>query len=371
MNRQIDFSSALYLGMYHPSDQLLPWSTFTTGKPAVLGEPDLAKKLAGELARLQRLETGLLLPSTLHAFHDLFGLFDPGKYAVFQDSLLYPVGELGAKMAGLSGFPLFVFAHLDAGALYQMIQYYLPGRRRPIILTDGLCPVCGRPAPLRRYIQLIDERDGWLLIDDTQALGILGKQPDRRQPFGKNGGGSLAYLGVDHPRVVLVGSLAKGFGVPVTQLSGSSATIGRFRNISSSRVHQSPPSVAVVHAMENALRLNRLSGRQRREQLWKHIRYFRNALNKAGIQTGGGIFPVQTIRWSRQEATLWVYHQLRKQGINVVLTHPHHKQYKAEISFLIRADHTRAMLDRTVSIIRNLFNHVSFKKLKSIHHENI
>ena len=66
----IDFTSALYLGLHHPSWALRQWSQFTTGVPAALASPPDAQVVAKELAALQGCEWGLLGPSTLHLFWD-------------------------------------------------------------------------------------------------------------------------------------------------------------------------------------------------------------------------------------------------------------------------------------------------------------
>jgi hypothetical protein len=64
-----------------------------------------------------------------------------------------------------------------------------------------------------------------LVIDDTQALGILGHSPGPHAPYGKGGGGSLQWAGIGGPDVLVVSSLAKGFGAPVAVLAGSEATV--------------------------------------------------------------------------------------------------------------------------------------------------
>ena len=49
--------------------------------------------------------------------------------------------------------------------------------QRPVIVTDGFCPSCGQAAPLPALARLAAEMGGLLVIDDTQALGVLGREP--------------------------------------------------------------------------------------------------------------------------------------------------------------------------------------------------
>jgi 8-amino-7-oxononanoate synthase len=70
----LNFTSALYLGLRHPSWSLRPWAQLTTGAPAALAPPPGARMVADMLAALQGCERAALAPSTLHLFWDLFGM---------------------------------------------------------------------------------------------------------------------------------------------------------------------------------------------------------------------------------------------------------------------------------------------------------
>src|SRR5262249_4786845 len=157
--------------------------------------------------------------------------------------------------------------HHDSAALERIVRRLVRSGLQPIVVTDGYCPSCGEPAPIRAHADLLRRAGGYLVIDDTQALGILGEQPSEAQPYGSGGGGSLRWHQVSGPHIVVGSSLAKGFGAPLAALSGSRALIDRFRERSETRLHCSPPSVAAVHAAHRALRLNRLHGDGLRRKL--------------------------------------------------------------------------------------------------------
>ena len=86
------------------------------------------------------------------------------------------------------------------------------------------------------------------MIDDTQALGILGHSPGGSRPYGEGGGGMARWSNISGPHLVVVASLAKAFGAPLAALSGSEAFVGHFEERSETRVHCSPPSLAAIHA---------------------------------------------------------------------------------------------------------------------------
>ena len=59
------------------------------------------------------------------------------------------------------------------------------------------------------------------MLDDTQALGILGEGPTKSNPYGIGGGGSLRWHDVFGPHIIVGSSLAKGFGAPLAAFAAA------------------------------------------------------------------------------------------------------------------------------------------------------
>ena len=341
----LDFTSALYLGLQHPSASLPPWDALTLGRPAALAEPPDADAVAGKIARLQGTEAALLLPSTLHLFWDLFRVLDDGRVGVVCDAGLYPIARWGAERASSLGMPVHNFAHHDAGALEQAIGRLALAQRRPIVVTDGFCPTCGAPAPIRAYAELARRAGGWLVLDDTQALGILGERPIKSNPYGIGGGGSLRWHDVFGPHIIVGSSLAKGFGAPLAALCGSRALIDCFRDNSEARIHCSPPSVVTIHAAGQALRLNRRHGEALRRRLLGLVLRLRQRLVAAGLNPVGGLpFPVQSFGAERSSPIARVFRWLRHGGVRALLTRGC-EAAAARLTFLLTARHGPADID--------------------------
>src|SRR5262249_11433916 len=159
----------------------------------------------------------------------------------------YSIARWGTEAAAARGVPVVAFRHHDAHALHELLKRPF-GRRRPVVVVDGFCPACGRPAPIAEYLDCVRPLGGVVIIDDTQALGIFGHSPGVQMPYGKGGGGSLMRAGIQDPRLVIVGSLAKAFGAPIAVLCGSEATVDTFEIHSGTRTHCSPPSAASIAA---------------------------------------------------------------------------------------------------------------------------
>jgi 8-amino-7-oxononanoate synthase len=312
----MDFRSALYLGLRHragPGDGWPAWRALTLGKPAALQDPPGARGLARELAQLQGCEAATLLPSTLHLYRDLFGMLAAGygaaalrssawrspacarpedapasaarRYALLVDAAAYPIARWGVECAASRGMPVVRFRHGDSAALARLAQALWRQGWATVVLADGYTPGDARPPPLRAYADIVANRGGWLVLDDTQALGILGP----------GGGGSVRLHGLQGAPVLAGASLAKGFGAPLAVLAGPAQAIQRFEQCSETRVHTSPPSVAVIAAARQALRINARHGARLRRLLAARIAQLRQALAALGLACHGGAFPVQVV----------------------------------------------------------------------------
>jgi len=366
----LDFTSVLYLGLWHPSGSLRQWARLTTGVPAALAAPPGSAAVAGELAALQGCQRGSLAPSTLHLFWDLFGSLAGDRSAIFMDEGLYPVGRWGVERAAGRGVPITRFPHHDADALLRRLDQ-ARGRRRPVVVADGFCPACGGSAPIADYLEIARARDGLLILDDTQALGILGHSPGRDQPYGLGGGGSLRRCGAGGPDVILVSSLAKGFGVPVALISGAAAVIDDFEARSQTRVHSSPPAAAVIRAAQHALEVNQEQGDAARRRLARLVLHFRRRLADAGLHAAGGLFPVQTIRTPPGVDAAGIHARLLQLGVRTVLGRGR-PSGGARIRFLINARHTGQDIDRVVDALSVVVDRFTARAIPSgAYHESI
>lgn len=357
----LDFTSVLYLGLRHPSHSLCPWMQFTTGVPAALAGYPGESKVANLLAALHGSESALLAPSTLHLSWDLFGIFAKNEVVIYLDAGAYPIVRWGVERAASLGVPVRTFPHYDIEALRRMLRQDGLRCRRPLIVSDGICPACGKPAPVAKYLECIRSLGGQLILDDTQALGILGHSPCVDAPYGRGGGGVLRWNNIaGHPDVLVISSLAKGFGVPVAVLSGSRAMIELFKAKSKTRVRCSPPSIAVVHAAEHALKVNRTKGDVIRLRLAQIVRYFRKRLKEAGLSAAGGLFPVQTLSLISDMDAVALHEQLLKLGIKTVL-HSGRHGCGPRISFLITARHSLSDINRAIDVLWCALNYKVIK----------
>ena len=351
-----DFTSALYLGprVLPPP----PGLVLSTGRPAAFGEADRARQVAQVVAQRQGLAASALAPSTLHLFHDVFRLM-PANGVLLLEQRLYPVGQWGSQQARLRGLPVVCFNGLSQ--LKKLLRTYQQQGRTPWLVADGYHPGRG-PAPLAQYHAALAGCPGAvLLLDDTQAFGVLGAQPTAARPLGQGGGGSLCWHGLSDaatgPELLTITSLAKGLGVPVAVLAGRAARLRQFEQRSETRVHTSPVSAWHAWATEQALRLDARQGEAARLQLGQRIGQLRAALGRVGLRPSGGWFPVQKLLPTRATAALSLHQQLRQAGINTLLLAGERRPGVPEIAFCLRADHSPAAITQVASVLHKVMRH--------------
>jgi 8-amino-7-oxononanoate synthase len=143
-------------------------------------------------------------------------------------------------------------------------------------------------------------------------------------------------------------------------MAGSQGMIRRFIAESETRVHGSPPSVAVIQAALHALSVNQERGDSLRERLAQRVGQFRKGLAQIGLSSIGGWFPVQTLQGLIGYSAVRLHQHLLRRGIHTVLTH--NRNEEASLTFVITVLHSTLEIDRCIDIVGKLTNdyHASF-----------
>jgi 8-amino-7-oxononanoate synthase len=190
------------------------------------------------------------------------------------------------------------------------------------------------------------------VIDDTQAVGILGVRPTPRNPYGEGGGGSLRLYDIHSPRVVIGASLAKGFGAPVAVLAGSAALINCFERCSETRVHASPPSAAVLQAAARALSLNARHGDELRRRLAVLVHDFQRRIGATGVTAPQSLFPVQGLVAPHDADPGRLQRCLATQGVETAVVQGCDGRHD-RLTFVLGLRHTPADLSRAATALAN------------------
>lgn len=309
-------------------------------------------ELAQALADLVGSRRGLLAASTLHLFLDVFGDALEQDMTIHWDAGMYPIARWGIERAAARGVPARSFAHHDVHALLRQLASRGTRGRVPVVVADGFCPGCGRPAPVEEYLTSVRERGGRLILDDTQALGLLG-EPDGTSPYGRGGGGTLRRAEVFGDDILVGSSVAKALGAPLAVVTGGRQMIQRIAERGETRTHCSPPSLAAIRAGSRAVAINRLQGDALRARVARRVAYFRRLLREAGLSASAGYFPLQRIEPIAGVTAATLHERLAQRGVRALLLRPRCGETgDAMLGFIITARHEASDIDRAVEALR-------------------
>lgn len=347
MDGRIDFTSALYLGLSHPTSALQPLPALTSGKPAKLHVPAAFGRVARTLASLLGYGQGILMPSTLHVFTDLFQVLARDPIRIYVDAGAYPIARRAVQLASVRGAHVRIVPHFHPGAAARAIRDDAADGTRPVLLADGFCPDCGRAVPLPEYLQAVAPFGGHVVLDDTQALGIWGELPSATQPYGTGGGGSARLHGIASPALIAGSSLAKAFGAPVAVLCGYAEVIRRVKLYGTMWEHASQPSAVAVAAAGQALRDNRERGDSLRKRLAHQVTLFQQGVRALGLEPARTLFPMQRLPIPGHVDPIAVHRRLRSSGIDTALIRKPNGT-TASLLFIINASHRPEEIARAV-----------------------
>lgn len=336
-----DFTSALFLG---PVARASTPAAPVSGRPSVLQEPLTNRLLAGALARDQGAEDGLLARTSFHGLLDAIEAASSPDAVLLLDERAYPVLHwAAAAAAAMPGGPgrrrVLTYRHLSPDDASRRARR---ARGPVVVLTDGVCGSCLRPAPLVALAEVAGRTGGLLVVDDSLAAGILGRHGAGTGAFGSLGAGTPAWLGLAPDGHVRVASLAKGYGVPLAAVTGPAVVIERARRHGSGRTHASPPSPSDVQVLATLPPPPVLARRRRRlERLTVTTRAHTIRL---GLTPLGIPFPVVSIPEGRWPA-LDLQRGLAADDVRVLVTVGRCTGRRA-LTVCLRADCTYEAVDR-------------------------
>jgi 8-amino-7-oxononanoate synthase len=312
-----DFTSARFLGFGMPASAGVP----NLGKPAVLIEPPGAAEVAHRVALAQGAGAGLLARSALHGLIDILAVTATDA-VVLLDEHSYPISTWAAH-ATKKGAEVITYRHHDADHVRRLVKAF---RRRAVVLADAWCAGCLRAVPLAQLAEITASAGARLVLDDSLAFGVLGR----------DGCGTPGWAGVSHDSLLWVASGAKAYGAAVAVVTGPRRDVARNASLGPNRMHSSPAPASEIATLGAAIGDRHLPARRRR--LAANTRSLRDGLACLGLRTLGGPLPVIAIDVVDGVAAA-LHSGLRRRGVQSLLVRSACSG-RSLLTFCVRADHT-------------------------------
>jgi glycine C-acetyltransferase len=339
----VNFCANNYLGLSdHPAvvkaahAALDRWGYGMSSVRFICGTQDIHKELEDRITRFLGTEDTILYGSCFDANGGLFETILGEEDAVISDALNHASIIDGIR---LSKAKRFRYANNDMADLEaQMVA--AKDSRFKLIATDGVFSMDGIVADLAAICDLADRHGALVFVDDSHAVGFMGK----------GGRGSHEARGVMGRIDVITGTLGKALG-------GASGgyTSGRMEIVALLRQRSRPylfsntlapviaaTSVAVLDLLESAGDL--------RERLFANAARFRAGMTKAGFRLVPGEHPIVPVMLGDAKVASEMADRLLREGIYVIaFSFPVVPRDQARIRVQLSAAHEPAHVDRAVA----------------------
>ena len=334
-----------YLGLaQHPRmreaahEALDTWGYGLASVRFICGTQGVHKELESALSDFLGTEDTILYGSCFDANGGLFETILGSEDAVISDELNHASIIDGVRLCKAKRFR---YKNCDLADLEaRLIEADAAGARFKLIATDGVFSMDGFIAPLKGICDLADRYGALVMVDDSHAVGFLGK----------TGRGSHEYCDVMGRVDVFTGTLGKALGgASGGYTSGRKEIIDLLRQRSRPYLFSNTLAPVIAGASLEALRILR-EDTSLRDRLEENTRYFREAMTQAGFNITPGEHPIVPIMLGDADLAARFAEAMLGHGVYVIgFSFPVVPVGRARIRTQISAAHTRADLEKAVA----------------------
>ena len=296
----------------------------------ICGTQAIHKQLEAAISRFLGTEDTILYSSCFDANGGLFETFLDAEDAVISDELNHASIIDGVR---LSKAKRFRYRNGDMEDLAAKLREAKEGKSRHILIaTDGVFSMDGYIARLGEICDLADEYGALVMVDDSHAVGFMGRA----------GRGTPEYCGVEGRVDILTGTLGKALGgASGGYTSGRKEIIEYLRQRSRPYLFSNSVAPPIVAASLKVLDLLTASA-EPRERLHENTRFFRNAMQELGFNILPGEHPIVPVMVGDAALAGRMADSLLEKGVYVIgFSYPVVPQGKARIRVQMSAAHTK------------------------------
>ena len=333
-----------YLGLaQHPKvrqaahEALEQWGYGLASVRFICGTQGVHKELEASLSDFLGTENTILYGSCFDANGGLFETILGPEDAIISDELNHASIIDGVRLCKAQRYR---YKNCDMADLEaQLIAADEKGVRFKLIATDGVFSMDGFIAPLKAICDLADKYHALVMVDDSHAVGFMGK----------TGRGTHEHCDVMGRIDLLTGTLGKALGgASGGYTSGRKEIIELLRQRSRPYLFSNTLCPSIAGASIAALNLLKQST-SLRDQLEANTRFFREQMTCVGFQIVPGEHPIVPVMLGDAALAAKFADAMLERGVYVIgFSYPVVPQGKARIRTQISAAHTRADLENAV-----------------------
>lgn len=339
--RVINFCANNYLGLAnHPEvvqaarESLDKWGYGLSSVRFICGTQEIHKELESGIADFLGTDDAILYTSCFDANGGLFETLLGPEDAVISDSLNHASIIDGVRLCKAQRY---VYQNCDMTDLEKQLRD-ASGARMRLIATDGVFSMDGTIAKLPQICDLADRFDAMVMVDDSHAVGFMGR----------NGHGTHEFHDVRDRVDIITGTLGKALGgASGGYTAARSGIVELLRQRSRPYLFSNTVAPTIVAASLAVLRL--LSGStELRDRLMSNTDYFRQKIRKVGLEVPEGEHPIIPVMLGDARVAKEMADRLLERGVYVIaFSYPVVPKGTARIRTQVSAAHTIEDLDFT------------------------
>ena len=303
----------------------------------ICGTQDIHKQLEGALSEFLGTDDTILYSSCFDANGGLFETLFGAEDAIISDELNHASIIDGIRLCKAARYR---YKNSDMADLEAQLRTATEkGARFKLIATDGVFSMDGYIANLRGVCDLADRYDALVMVDDSHAVGFVGK----------SGRGTPEHCGVGGRVDIITGTLGKALGgASGGYTSGRGAIIELLRQRSRPYLFSNTLAPSIVGGSLRVLEMLTASTALR-DKLEANTQYFRAEMTARGFAILPGTHPIVPIMLGDAALAQRFAEAMLARGVYVVgFFYPVVPQGKARIRTQISAAHTRADVEFAV-----------------------
>jgi len=301
----------------------------------ICGTQDIHKRLERRVADFVRADDAILFSSCFDANGGIFEVLLGEQDAVISDSLNHASIIDGVRLCKARRYR---YANNDMTDLKAKLVEAADARFR-LIVTDGVFSMDGTYARLPEICELAEAHDAIVMVDDSHAIGFVGKR----------GAGTPEHCGVEGRVQITSGTFGKALGgASGGYITGPQAVIDLLRQRARPYLFSNSLAPSIVSATLAALDLVEQSG-ELRQQLRDNTVYFRTRIEAAGFDVIPGEHAIVPIMTGDAIKAQQLAGELMQHGVYVTaFSFPVVPKGKARVRTQMNAALSREQLDHAI-----------------------
>ncbi len=309
----------------------------------ICGTQGIHKQLEQKLSEFLMTEDTILYSSAFDANGGLFETITTENDAIISDELNHASIIDGVRLAKAKKYR---YKNNDMASLEeQLIQADKDGAKLKLIATDGVFSMDGIIANLKGICDLADKYNAMVMVDDSHAVGFVGK----------TGRGTHEYRDVVGRVDIITGTLGKALGgASGGYTSGRKEIIDLLRQRSRPYLFSNTLAPAIAGASLKVLEML-MESTKYRDKLDDNTRYFREQIKKIGLTIIESEHPIVPIMLGDAVLSQKMSEKLLEKGVYAVgFYYPVVPKGKARIRTQISAGHSKEDLDFAINAFKEV-----------------